>query len=68
MYMYPYIYIYIYIPIYMYIYIYIYIHIERERVHSGDASLMLPPQTLAAADMAKVDIDTDIYIGIDRYV
>ena len=52
----------------MYIYIYIYIHIERERVHSGDASLMLPPQTLAAADMAKVDIDTDIYIGIDRYV
>jgi len=35
-------------------------HVENAGVHSGDASLMLPPQTLAAADIAKVDIDTDI--------
>mmetsp|Transcript_34777 Transcript_34777/g.104444 ORF Transcript_34777/g.104444 Transcript_34777/m.104444 type:complete len:1527 (-) Transcript_34777:300-4880(-) len=30
-------------------------HVENAGVHSGDASLMLPPQTLDSADVAKVE-------------
>jgi carbamoyl-phosphate synthase large subunit len=34
-------------------------HVENAGVHSGDASLMLPPQTLDPADIAKVELITD---------
>ena len=33
-------------------------HVENAGVHSGDATLMLPPQTLSAADIAEVETTT----------
>ena len=33
-------------------------HVENAGVHSGDATLMLPPQTLAPAELAEIDVIT----------